>query len=930
MKKDHFKLKALTRTLILGGALSVTGLTSQIATAQIANCTGGVECVRTDSSFVGSASPLINSENPGSLLHFTAPKVELKSASGAQLSLQAYNSGAMVFDGDLSVTPNGRIQGSNVMEITQGASVTVKGDFDLAVETRPTVSNGIIYLDDGILNIDGNANITLAAASGQGYQLVMKSNSVLNVGGKAVIQNLSLSDLTTGLNVQENSKATFNELEITTNAVEGFWALGNSSVVSTGKTTITANTAYTTGLRFNGNALVSLGDSAAVAQQMETNRAGIGQINIGPNATISADAALYMLDDTHHTVITIKGIIDSNISAIEGNSGIEDVRLQGGHIRGALVLYEGDDRVVISSGIMDGPIFMLEGNDYVEIAGGKVMTDYAVEMGEGQDIGVIRGNPDISALAAFAGGSDGTSANTGALSFIGSDMSAYSETGTGLFIPDWDTLNLTNGTRLTMTGANILSAATGLVNNRLNIDSTSSLIHDPATPSQVIVGSVNNAGHMTMGNNQAVGDTWTIQGNYVGSNGLITFDTTLGADTSPTDKLVIQGDTSGTTRVKVNNAGGAGTLTQQGIELIEVQGQSDGTFVQDGRIVAGAYDYKLGRGNAANGTDAANWYLTSYRTPLTVRTPINPTIRPEGGAYLGLMEHNRNAFSHSFHDRQLLLNNQYESSWGRVEYSEIKTRAGLDDQLRNKVQNTLLHIGTDVYQDEIFHFGVMGAYSRGDVSSRSRITGFHADGKSDGYSVGLYATWFNQDKANDKSYDGYYVDTYAQYNWFDNKVNGQGLPQESYSTNGVTLSAEAGYSFLLADQSQAAWTLEPQIQAIYNRTDGSDHWEHNGTWVDIENSSGLTGRIGLRAQRHNEEGLQPFATLNYWYNDQQETLHMSNIPVKSNRSRHLLELKIGAQTPVSENWQLYGQLQGVVGENSTKGYGANIGLKYTW
>ena len=400
------------------------------------------------------------------------------------------------------------------------------------------------------------------------------------------------------------------------------------------------------------------------------------------------------------------------------------------------------------------------GNDYAEVAGGKITG--GIFMGTGQDIGMLRGAPDVSALSIFDGGSDGTAANTGTLSFSGIEMSAYSETSmtsTGLYIPNWDTLNLTNGARLTMTGTNILSASTGLANNQVNIDSTSTLLHDPATPLQTIIATVNNAGHMTMGNNLAVGDTWTIQGNYVGNNGLVTFDTTLDGDLSPTDKLVIQGDTSGTTRVRVNNVGGVGALTQSGIEIIEVQGQSDGTFVQDGRIVAGAYDYKLDRGNTANGTNGANWYLTSYDSPLVlvpepdtedskVITPVvRPTVRPEAGAYLGLMEHNRAAFSHSFHDRQQLLNNQYESSWGRIEYSEIKTRVGLDDQLSNKVQSTLLHVGTDVYQDEIFHFGVMGAYSRGDVTSRSRVTGFTADGKSDGYSLGVYATWFNQDKA---------------------------------------------------------------------------------------------------------------------------------------------------------------------------------------
>lgn len=58
----------------------------------------------------------------------------------------------------------------------------------------------------------------------------------------------------------------------------------------------------------------------------------------------------------------------------------------------------------------------------------------------------------------------------------------------------------------------------------------------------------------------------------------------------------------------MNNVGGVGKQTLNGIELINVSGDSNGTFKQEGRIVAGAYDYRLKRGAGAN---ANNWYLTS-------------------------------------------------------------------------------------------------------------------------------------------------------------------------------------------------------------------------------------------------------------------------------------------------------------------------------
>ena len=52
--------------------------------------------------------------------------------------------------------------------------------------------------------------------------------------------------------------------------------------------------------------------------------------------------------------------------------------------------------------------------------------------------------------------------------------------------------------------------------------------------------------------------TLTINGDYTGNNGLLALRTVLGDDLSPTDKLVVKGDTHGTTRVSVSNAGGSG------------------------------------------------------------------------------------------------------------------------------------------------------------------------------------------------------------------------------------------------------------------------------------------------------------------------------------------------------------------------------------
>lgn len=123
------------------------------------------------------------------------------------------------------------------------------------------------------------------------------------------------------------------------------------------------------------------------------------------------------------------------------------------------------------------------------------------------------------------------------------------------------------------------------------------------------IGSLTNAGKVIVSANQP-GTTLKVNGNYIGNNGLLVFGTTLGGDDSISDRLLISGDTTGTSRVAVTNLGGNGAQTLNGIELITVGGKSSGEFVQQGRIVAGAFEYHLTRGK---NDETSNWYLSNYK-----------------------------------------------------------------------------------------------------------------------------------------------------------------------------------------------------------------------------------------------------------------------------------------------------------------------------
>lgn len=71
---------------------------------------------------------------------------------------------------------------------------------------------------------------------------------------------------------------------------------------------------------------------------------------------------------------------------------------------------------------------------------------------------------------------------------------------------------------------------------------------------------LNNAGDIAFDTPSQNGQfkTLTIDGDYHGNNGNFYLNTQLGDDNSSTDKVIITGDTSGSTTLYVNNIGGQG------------------------------------------------------------------------------------------------------------------------------------------------------------------------------------------------------------------------------------------------------------------------------------------------------------------------------------------------------------------------------------
>lgn len=441
--------------------------------------------------------------------------------------------------------------------------------------------------------------------------------------------------------------------------------------------------------------------------------------------------------------------------------------------------------------------------------------------------------------------------------------------------------------------------------------------------------------------------TLTVMGDYQGNEGHIVMNTALGDDSSPTDRLIIEGSTHGTTNVTVVNAGGAGAQTTNGIELITVNGTSDGEFRQTGRIVAGAYDYTLRRGN---GLDAANWYLSNL---LPSEAPVQPepipeegesAIRPEAGLYAVNLAAANALFNTRLHDRlgethyvdAVTGEEAVTSLWLRNVGGHTRQR---DDsgQLNMQSNRYVAQLGGDLAQwssnhADRFHMGLMAGYANQSSHAKNKRNGNRADGHINGYSVGIYGTWLQD---ND-TLEGAYVDTWAQYNWFNNTVSSDAIDEEKYKSKGFTASVESGYTWKLADISERnALYIQPKAQLTWMGVRADDHKEANGTRVEGKGDGNLQSRVGVRLYGHGHNKLdadkdrnfQPFVEVNWIHNSKNFGASLSSQDVNLAGSRNIGEVKAGVEGQLTKNVTLWGNVAQQVGDKDYSDTSAMLGIK---
>lgn len=426
--------------------------------------------------------------------------------------------------------------------------------------------------------------------------------------------------------------------------------------------------------------------------------------------------------------------------------------------------------------------------------------------------------------------------------------------------------------------------------------------------------------------------TLTVEGDYIGNNGLIIMNSGLNGDDSLTDKLIVAGNTSGNTYVQVNNIGGLGDQTIEGIKLIEVKGNSDGNFEQQGRIVAGAYDYSLARGADTNDK---NWYLTS-KLSLDSSKSI---LRPEAGSYLGNLVAANTMFNLRLHDRQgetsyidrITGEQKTTSMWLRHQYSHNKFKADNQLDVKNNWNVTLLggDIATwSINNNDRLHLGAVAGYGRNNNDVARNKKGKRSSGKVDGYSFGLYGTWYE----NDVTKMGAYVDGWLMRSDLDGTVHGQDLQSEKYDLKGYTASLETGYTFLATKFDHYDLLLQPQGQLTWMGVDANKHIDSNGTKVKGDGDN-LQSRLGVRAilgsnNASADFGGQLFLEANWLYNTKPFSITMNTHRVNQSGSRNLGEIKTGIESYLYKNINIWADFGYQFGDHDYYNLGMIFGAQY--
>ncbi|EPR6545835.1 autotransporter outer membrane beta-barrel domain-containing protein [Yersinia enterocolitica] len=723
-------------------------------------------------------------------------------------------------------------------------------------------------------------------------------------------------------------------------------SLGGYGIVSSGALAAIWNdgaiSGYSSGVRLaSGGSVIQ----SATGTLVSSDGAGIlsdsGIFSVNNAGSISANGAAGILarGNSSGSISNSGTITGPNAIAIQGNAGmiINNTGTLTGTNGTAVDLSGSNNQLILDTGsVINGKVVSRGSNNTLALLGDGTATNDFSGLSSVSAIG--------TGLWTLGGNVTTTAASTSAL-----------EVQNGKLIITGQLTNSGVGAAANVSHGGILQIGTGLSRGHLISDVN---IEQSGTFGGYgsVTGKVNNAGNLIVGqalSGEGHGE-FTINGDYHGQGGTVVFDTDMAADNAATDKLIINGSTSGESHIRVQSAHGEGAQTYDGIKIITVNGrQSDGQFNLLGRAVAGPYEYFLQQGTLTD-PDNKDWYLRSTFggiAPVSGDTSggddsgrgatkdipaSSKTLRPEAGGYMANLAAAQTLFNLRLNDREGRAENS--SMWLR----QVGSRTGFSDgsgQLHSTANAYVVQGGGEVLNAAIgkndrLGVGVMAGYGYNNNQTQSNRTGYKSRGTVDGYSAGIYATWY-QDAKNQQ---GAYVDSWLQYSKLNASEQGDELAMQSYNINGLSASVESGYRMPVYHGVNGDVFVTPQAQVIWDGQKADTVHDDSNTQVQSTGADVINTRIGVRVARDSvsdqdkgkDKLFTVYSEVNWLHNSKDPGVAMDNITVSQAGSRNVGEIKLGAEGKLNKNcntWANIGQQIGGSGYNDSR---VTAGLKYAF
>ncbi|ENS3539086.1 autotransporter outer membrane beta-barrel domain-containing protein [Escherichia coli] len=306
------------------------------------------------------------------------------------------------------------------------------------------------------------------------------------------------------------------------------------------------------------------------------------------------------------------------------------------------------------------------------------------------------------------------------------------------------------------------------------------------------------------------------------------------------DVMHVKGDTSGSSGIVVTTNSKNKIKKGGDILLVEVNGDSSGSFylnslIKNGKeykvtgdyIDVGAWEYALNK-------KRKNWYLSV-------------DMRPEPGAFINNSKSMLDMFALQRYDipGQHRYPTLFENLYNNGMWIQFNNNSGSNsevyDNLKTSYSLNTMMIGGDIYNwtdgYNYSHIGIMGGM--GSAANKTTSTNNkRATGNVDGYTLGLYHVFQQNisDGLNESERQGLWTYSSIQYMDYDNSVSSTNNFKDNYGVNGFRLTGEVGYLKNIGGIQPSDFYVEPKLYLSHTELSGGVVEDLQGGKITYPNS----------------------------------------------------------------------------------------------